>query len=282
MDRESAISALVDHHSSQDYSPEDYYAWVVNADGRYLGPYIPYIGKSYFTARLRLLIYAMAQNLNRAEGLIKSWLNKPDKGMLRQYNNADIPYVHVYPYDNGHLKVIAALALNSYPGTRYKPTDNVDDLAVITNFVKFSFYREREDGKHMDANPPLETYDEMWQHYCEFEVGLLQPDVIIGVGNDVTAAINRCLAEDMKRTIKVVRVPFPGRLNLNSRWVPKGKEFVKTEGHDPNSDKAEMRALVRGTPDKKGLIQRAIETDWYYFRALKECIIGKLTPIRPE
>jgi len=117
----------------------------------------------------------MAQNLNRAKGLIRPWLNKPDKGMHRQYYDIDTSRVYVYPYDNEHLKVIAALVLNSYRNTGFKPTDNINELVVITNFVKFSFYREDNKGTHLDSNPPLDIYDAMWELYCKKESGVGKP-----------------------------------------------------------------------------------------------------------
>ncbi len=270
------MTALTNHHSSQGYHPEAHYSNVVNADGKYLGSYIPYIGKSYFKTKPRLLIYAMAQNLNRADGLIRSWLNSPDKGMRRQYYSADTAHVHVYPYDNGHLKVIAALVLNSYLDTHCKPTDNIDDLVAITNFVKFSFYRKDERGNHLDGNPPLSIYDVMWERYCKYEVSVLKPNVIIGVGNEVASALERNLKTEQKLKCVMLRVPFPGRLNLNSRWIPEGKRLIETKGHDPTIAMAEMRALLKGTPDEKGRLGRAIKTDWYYFREMKACITKKL------
>lgn len=274
MDRKTALDALVSHHSSQEYHPEDYYSNVVTANGEYLGAYIPYIGKYYFEAKPRLLIYAMAQNLSRAKQLIMSWFNSPDKGMLRQYYSDD--KVHVYPYDNGHLKVVAALVLNSYPNTLYHPTDNIDDLVAITNFVKFSFYRKDKKGNCLDSNPPLGLYDTMWECYCKYEVSVLQPNVIIGVGNEVANALARNLKTEQESKSPILRVPFPGRLNLNSRWIPKGKHLIETEKHDPSIEIAEMKALLKGTPDGKDRMHRAIETDWYYFREMKAYFIKKL------
>ena len=276
-DRKSAMASIINHHSFREYRPEDYYSNVVNADEKYLGPYIPYIGKSYFKTKPRLLIYAMAQNLNRAEWLIRSWLNSPDKGMLRQYHDADTSHVHVFPYDSGHLKVIAALVLNSYPDTNYKPSDNIDDLVIITNFVKFSFYRESKKGNRLDANPPLGIYDVMWELYCKYEINILQPNVIIGVGSEVANALKRNLKTEQELKFVMLRVPFPGRLNLSSRWIPKGKHLIETKNHDPAVDVTEMKALLKGTPDKKGRVDRAIKTDWYYFREMKAHITKELT-----
>ena len=275
-DVEIAKAALIWHHSQQSYAPQDHYDNVVNANGEYLGPYIPYIGKLYFNSTPRVLIYAMSQNQARTPGAVTAWRKRPDKGMLRQYHNPENPGVSITPYDDGHLKVIAALALDAYPNTDYKPSDNVNDKIAITNFVKFSFYRQKGDGGHLDANPPLDIYDTMWRCYSKYEVEVLQPDFIIGVGNDVANALRRGLQQDGNHTA-LVRIPFPGRLNLNSRWVPKGKRLIRNEGYEPEPDKLGLRALVQGAPDKARLISNAIQVDWYYFREMKEYISEKVT-----
>ena len=276
LSREKAKSTLLDHHSSQEYYPQNEYPNVVHTNSQYLGSYIPYIGKSYFDSKPRVLMYAMVQNLARASGLVRAWLEKPDKGLLRQYYDPDTPYVHVYPYDNGHLKVIAALTLDSHPETRFKTDQNIDDMVVITNFVKFSFYREDRNGRRLDANPPSAIYDDMWEYYCKHEVSILRPDIIIGVGNEVANAVARNLQGEHVYDITVLRVPFPGRLNLNSRWVPKGRDLIKTKNYDPTTDVSEMQDLVKGTPDVKGRVGRAIKTDWYYFRRMKVYISEQL------
>ena len=60
LDREKVKFVLLDHHSSQEYYPQNQYPNVVNTNNQYLGAYIPYIGKSYFDSKPRVLIYAMA------------------------------------------------------------------------------------------------------------------------------------------------------------------------------------------------------------------------------
>jgi len=185
---------------------------------------------------------------------------------------------HVNPYDDGHLKVIAALTLSLSPESSFTPTDSVDDFVAVTNLVKFSFYRESKDGSRLDVNPPKGIYDVMWTCYSKYETELLQPDIIIGVGNDVTAALRRGLRQDGKDDI-LIKVPFPGRLNLNSRWVPRGRRLIKVEHYNPELDKASIRTVLRGTPDREGPIHRAIETDWYYFREVRKCLMEKVPNI---
>ena len=265
MDRQIAKDTLEKHHSSQVYKPENRYLNVVNADGQYLKGYIPYIGEDYFSTKPRVFIYAMAQNLARAPGLIRAWQNKPDEGMFRQYYHSENLKVSIHPYDTGHLKIIAALVLSVCPGTNYSPDDNVHDKIAITNFVKFSFYSEGKHGQRVDVNPPPSIYDVMWENYCRYEVELLKPDIVIGVGNDVAKALETNLAH----RAKLLDIPFPGRLNLNSRYVSKGKRLIKEENHNPLEDIARIQSAIEGTPDKDGKIAKAIKTDWYYFREME-------------
>jgi len=91
LSREKAKSALLDHHSTQEYYPQNEYPNVAKINGQYLGPYIPYVGKAYFDSNPRVLIYALTQNLARASWLVKAWLEKPHKGLLRQYYDPDTP-----------------------------------------------------------------------------------------------------------------------------------------------------------------------------------------------
>jgi len=262
MDLQSAKITLEKYYSNQDYRPEDYYPNVVNVGGRYLGPYIPYVGDQYFDSRPKLLIYAMAQNLARIPNLISKWLDNEDHGLLRHYYHSDSLWLSLHPYDTGHLKIIAAIASFYYPGTDYQPSDNIHKRIAITNFVKFSFLSESNASQRMDTNPPVSIYADMWKYYCEYEVRLLQPDMIIGVGDDVYKALKRNLRPELDTML--IKIPFPGRLNLNAQFIPKGKRLIK-DGHDYHDDIERIKAVIEGTPDEDGKIVKAINTDWYYF-----------------
>jgi hypothetical protein len=218
----------------------------------------------------------MAQNLNRAKGLMKVWLNSSDKGLLRQYYDSDTPHIHVYPYDNGHLKVITALLLSSYLETSYGATDDVNSLVAVTNFVKFSFYRKNADGRTFDTNPPSSIYDRMWHHYCKYEIEMLEPDIIIGVGKAVTSTVNRVMEDASMVRPLIIGVPFPGGLNLNSQWIPEGKRLMKLKQYDPQKDINGIEATIKGTPDRLGNLHKVIRTYWYYFREIKKYFVEVL------
>ena len=105
----------------------------------------------------------------------------------------------------------------------------------------------------------------MWENYCKYEIDLLKPDVVVGVGNDVAYAIER----NPDHEVKLLKIPFPGRLNLNSRYVPKGRRLIKEEKHNHLEDIARIQSTIGGTPDKDKKIAKAIKTDWYYFREME-------------
>ena len=55
--------------------------------------------------------------------------------------------------------------------------------------------------------------------------------------------------------------------------------MIKVEHYDPELDNLSIRAVLRGTPDIEGLIHQAIETDWYYFREVRKCLMEKMPKI---
>lgn len=266
------LNSLKKHHSAQMYRPEQEFSNVVNVDGAYLGPYIPYVGSAYCGAKPRILIYAMAQNLARAEGLTHKFLRSPNKGMLRQQSNSNPPYIHIHPYDDGHLPILAALVLNAYAGTTFKPTNNIHSLVCATNFVKFSFWCERQNGTRRDVNPPRDIYKAMWDYFCSYEIEILRPEVIITVGQDVFNALKKHYS--YPNTL-VINLSFPGRLNLNSRFIPEGKKVI-ANGYDPEPFRTKISSLLKGTPNSKGYLHKVIATDWYYFLKMEECIKKQL------
>lgn len=274
MNRSAMINSLEKHHSAQMYRPEQEFSNVVNVDGSYLGPYIPYVGSTYCEAKPRILIYAMAQNLARAEGLIRKFLRSPDKGMLRQQSNSNPPYIHLHPYDDGHLPILAALVLNAYPNTIFKPTSNIHSLVCATNFVKFSFWCEGQNGTRRDVNPPRDIYKAMWDYFCSYEIEILRPEVIITVSQDVSNALKKHYSHANSNTL-VINLSFPGRLNLNRRFIPEGKKAI-ANGYNPEPFRTRMSSLLKGTPNPKGYLHKVIATDWYYFLKMKDCIKKQL------
>lgn len=271
MDYESAILSIKENIHQQDYRARSFYPdkdiYLSDIEGKYLKPYVPYVGKSYFTVKPRVLIYGMAQNFSKPVGrnLMKSWIDKTDEGMHRLYYDA--PKMNMGLWDSGNLKVISALAMNSWPNNTFSPTDNVYDSVAVTNFVKISFY-QLKNGKRKDVNPPLEIYDDMWRHYCKCEIYILKPNIIIGCGNVVTNALRRNLKLEGGSTAIILKVPFPVGRPL-PKYIHDGKQFMRKSNYNPTKDIDWLAGLMKGTPDEDGSIRKSIERNWYFLRKIR-------------
>lgn len=276
MDPECAISLISANISQQAYHAEKHFPNVVDFDGQYLGPYVPFIGKAYFAAVPRVMMYGMAQNLckNDSVDMMRSWANKADGGVRRFYYEA--PRVNMLLWDSGNLKVIAALAMSSWPNSTFNPARDVYDLVALTNFVKFSFYQEK-DRMRKDVNPPKEIYDEMWKRYCEYEIRILNPNVIIACGEVVADAIGRHLPATSSAII-LLHVPFPFGRPL-PRYIHLGKKFQQEHGFNPQDETEWLLGLMKGTPDPDGSIRAAIDKNWYFFREIRLALRKRLSKI---
>ncbi len=260
--RRQAIEILAEHHASQRYCPQDIYPNVVNDDGRFFGPYVPYVGRDYFSLRPRILIYAMAQNLARTPELFRPWVSSPDIGMRRMNQDGASPDLPMRPYQTGHLPIVGAIVISECPWARASEVGNVHYRLCATNFVKFSFYRTTRKAGRADENPPKAIYDEMWERFCRKEVEVLEPDVIVTAGNDVQSALGTHAGADW--ATRLLPVPFPGRLNLNARFGPR-PAGSQAQLADTDTVKTYLHELVLATPDPSGAIRRAVELDWRYF-----------------
>jgi len=263
---------LAKHFMQQRYFPQDNFDKVVSIDDKYLGPYIPYIGKYYFATKPKILIYAMAQNLNLSKSIMKdlaaSWLAEEHEGLYRLYQHPN--YRSIGPYDDGHLKFIAEIALNAYPSKKFRLKDDISDLVSVTNFVKFSFYKIGKHNTPVDINPPPLIYDIMWEKYCSYEVEVLKPDLIIASGHAVYDALRKNMLKAGK-SLNVIRVDFPGKIAL-ARWRHKGKEAIKS-GFSHLQLQEDMKSIISERPDYKSYMKKAIEQDWCYFGGMTQRII---------
>jgi len=269
---EDTKNDLAKHFTQQRYFPQDNFHKVVNIDGKYLGPYIPYIGKYYFATKPKILIYAMAQNLNLSKPILKkmvsTWLSSAHEGLYRLYQHPDHRFIG--PYDNGYLKFIAEMALNAYPRKQFRLKDDISDLVSVTNFVKFSFYRMGKHNTPVDKNPPPLIYDIMWEKYCSYEVEVLKPDLIIASGRAVYDAIRRNMLKADK-PLNIIRVDFPGKIAL-ARWRHKGKETINS-GINHIQIQENLKSIILDRPDYKSLMKKATEQDWCYFDGMRERIV---------
>lgn len=275
---EDAKEHLSEHFVQQRYFPQEHYPEVVNLEGKYLGPYIPYIGKYYFATKPKILIYGMAQNLNlNKDGLKKlvaSWLITEHEGLYRQYLRAG--HTCVGPYDNGYLKIMAALSLNAYPSKQFRSSDDISDLIAVTNMVKFSFNKIGKKGTPVDVNPPTTIYDAMWDKYVSYEIEVLKPDLIIASGREVADALRAGLRKTNKQD-NVIGIDFPGGQGL-APWRHQKKDQIAS-GINPLPVQSSIIELIKEQPDYLNQMKMAVEKDWCYFDGMRSRIEKRIKEI---
>lgn len=224
-EREKAINALI--NNARDVSEnrkKEVLKWpnivkAVGNGGGYIPGYIPYIGKDYFSQKLegaRILIYALSQNLKSDMGIAKDWAtswheqDKDNKALNRQnYSYVKEGRIMMYPFDTGHLPVVAAMLLDQL-GKKPSSLGSIYDVVAATNLSKYSF--RNASGRTMDNN---EALNKCLGWFTRKELDELKPNYIICAGNRVFNQFNNC--DWIDSDIKIIKVAFPSLLVINRR-----------------------------------------------------------------
>jgi len=275
--RKQALDVLVDNarRVSEEHR-EEIIKWsrIVRGkvDGKlaFLPGYVPYVGKSYFDAKARILVYAMSQNLSDDRELAKKWATEWTQGdkslaLDRQNiwyddNSPDAPRAVMHPFDTGHVPILCGL-LSSLLTDNAPPPSNIYDSIAATNLSKFSFRNTR--NRTCDST---RSFKECWRWFSEVEIRELVPDAILCLGNRVYNAVNNAVKtlESSSRP-RVFKAAFPSLLVIN-RW------FKTEQNHSPLSPCPLSEADLRKSVDYKkgGSVADILERDDTYFRTMRE------------
>jgi len=186
-------------------------------DGRkvYLPAYVPYIGSSYFDYRPRILCYAINQNLSPHVPWTKEWVNcwaRDEEYATDRLNRAvrEGRPIPIRPYAEGFIPLVALLAIQrwtrAYGGNL--PRD-IDDVVAVTNFVKFSTAQDAS-----SSSIPKIWWRECGSYYVEYEIQVLEPDIILGFGQKTFTELRRVLNGDglSGYDVNVLTCRFPARI----------------------------------------------------------------------
>lgn len=165
-------------------------------DGRkvYLPAYIPYIGRSYFEYRPRILCYAINQNLSPHVPWTKEWVAcwakdveyAQDRLNRAVHENRPIP---IRPYAEGFIPLVALSAISQWIQIhRGSLPQTVDDVVAVTNFVKFSTAKDAS-----SSSIPNIWWRECGSLYVDHEIRILRPDIILGFGQKTLVELRRVL-----------------------------------------------------------------------------------------
>ena len=193
--RERVLNALVGNaRRVSEENREDIITWPgivrgkVNGKLAFLPGYVPYVGKSYFNAKVRILVYAMSQNLSDNSRLARRWATEwaqGDKSLVLNRQNIwydenapDAPRAVMGPFDKGHVPILCGL-LRSLLTDNAPPSRNIYDSIAATNLSKFSF---RNGTLTCDKD---DSFRKCWKWFSESEIRELVPDAILCLGNQV-------------------------------------------------------------------------------------------------
>jgi hypothetical protein len=164
-------------------------------------PTIPFVGHSYFTAPLKLLVYGSAENLavyrpdrrrgrrtppsflgdhrahDRHRAARDEQLNRPEElSRVGAKVRGEFPYLHLAPADDGSLLCAARFILEDLCGVRCvsSPGDFLEQIA-IGNFFKFA--RSTNEGKNLDRAGRRADID-LSLPFVRGDLTYLKPDIV--------------------------------------------------------------------------------------------------------
>lgn len=244
---------------------KDVLSWpyIVRADSGgegYIPGYIPYIGEEYFSAKPRILIYALSQNIKSSDSFAKDWAEPTNIEQALDRQNISFEkkgIIEMYPFDTGHLPVIAAMLLEQV-GIRANKLSGICNLVSATNLSKFSFRKNR--GRNTADNK--ESLEKCFDRFSKLEIEVLQPNYIICSGDLVFDVIEHNVIPS--NDTKITKVAFPS-LQVINRWH---KEYQDFTVHKTKYDILNMlpnNELKRNVAYKNKTLTDVIERDFIYF-----------------
>lgn len=186
---------------------------VLSKDKLLIPGYIPYIGTDYLESQLKIMNYALSQNLNPdccfVTEYANNWKNRDniEDALNRQNKSFDKSgKVQMHPFDTGHLPILSGLLIFLIT----KKTDIAPiNLISATNLSKFSF--RNENNATSDNEISLNScYD--W--FAKKELDILSPDYVICAGDRVFNIITKNIISQGMSS-KPILVKFPSLQVIN-------------------------------------------------------------------
>ena len=228
--RKAALDALIIHarRVSQEREQEvlgwkNLVTLELNGKRGTLPGYVPYVGESYFSESSqgpRILILALSQNIRPDEPWVKAWYKNWVEGdgllALDRQNRefAQSGQIAIWPFDTGHLPVVAAMIRALKSGQANGWTESIYPSLAATNLSKWSF--RSDDGARTQDSP--QSLASCWDWFTEMELDTLQPDFILCAGNGVSDTVSAGLAKRRRAAApRALKVAFPNATVINTR-----------------------------------------------------------------
>jgi len=180
-----------------------------------LPAYLPYVGPDYFEYQPRILCYGINQNLSQharwTDDWVSRWAADFDLAIDRLNRAAQRgEALPIKPYAEGFIPLVALIALRKWvDNSGGKLPRFVDDTVAVTNFVKFSTFRDAS-----SSSIPSSWWHECGVRYVKQEIQILRPNVIIAFGQRTFVELQRVLRllSLASNGPELLRCRFPARL----------------------------------------------------------------------
>lgn len=211
--REAVLADLRENVLRQCFVPKDGMPARGMAQGRHieLPAYVPYVGRHYFNSPVRILCYAINQNLSQHTRWTDDWTSRwagDEPLAIDRLNAAALAgeALPIRPYAEGFMPLVAAMALK-HAGANHDER-MVDDLVAVTNFVKFSTSQDAD-----STSIPSSWWRECSSRYVKVELELLQPQVVVGFGQQTVRELTLLLKGfPIRERPRLLGCRFPGRI----------------------------------------------------------------------
>lgn len=231
--------------------------------GGALPPYIPFVGKKYWSLpeERRVMIYATAQNMGADHGNLAGYGVADKNQQVRRMHYSDSSWkkgppneagkvngygdVSIGPYMTGYLPFIGAMLLRRL-GCETATLDDAHEQLAVTNFFKFSMHNGRKDinpfGKGAFSSSELrEEYIMESEKLVREELNTIKPYYVIAMG-EVAKRLNNL---NVIPKVRILRVNDPS-------WILQGHRGLLTP------DKW-GRGHAGSAPERQGLFDHEFE-----------------------
>lgn len=199
---------------------------------------IPFVGKLYAKEKVKLLLYASAENLSDYNSGKKDYLDSDDYAINRHRNSFDssvskpdvfFPDVHIQPVNDGCLAIAALYVYMQFQRVDWiLPADFLERIA-FANYCKYTIQPDFKTGKRQNQDyAENQEYLECSHDYIEQDLKILQPDIIIMPKTIYWR--DREFIDRIKGDARIIPLYQMNARNIN-RLI---KEYPRTEKQDLN------------------------------------------------
>lgn len=179
----ASVKNLLDRYDSiyDDLCSEGEPAWAVrkcNDANRFVHPTIPFVGKDYFNQRMKILLYASAENLSTYSGHLDEDILAKDRHRyyFSKSSNRFFPLVHIQPMQDGCLMNVLRYVCDKLGITMPDDPKSFLENIAFGNFCKYSIQSDSKRNIDYASNHSCLKFS---LEYVATDLDILKPDIII-------------------------------------------------------------------------------------------------------